>query len=801
MWRTTAPWHTALRALARQAKLAQYQEHMTETTTSTTTTSRQQSSNDRAARAFAWLARIPWVRYPEFWAIVLVAALLRLWLLDYSQWLDDQAQLLTLARDAWLHGALPITGIRSSIGTLNPPLSVYILMPFFLLTKSPLPALIGLALWNIFGVALCYIFALRYFSRRAAFCSALVFACCGAAINYSRFIWQQNYLPPLLLLWAFTLYAGVVRGRRNWLALHLLLLVMIISLHPTGLTLLAVTVVALLIAPHWPTRRDALLGIGLVVVLLLPTILWELTSGFSDVQLVRQFSQQPPVVDFDVFHAIYHLLGAPAYPGPGTNTPYPAILDTALYARIGGLNVAIQNVAMALYIVSYLALAVLTLAPLRRVRVGTESAATGWRRVWEWLLALRTALQGDARWRGYLLLWVWLTIPPLTMLRHGKTVQPHYLFILYPAFFLSIGVAVDAIIREGPRVLAALRIHTRQTQAHGQARAQRIIVGGALAVVLLVALGQGAQSALFIAALGGNQVSTVNFGYPLNQLLSADSTLATIQRAQHADGIIVSMPSHYTASALDSTLIREEADRTGVTGDCLALPSAQADPTLVVSTRAASPQARLLATLPNATHVDVIAMPGDEPLVVYRLSGATPLLPDERALQSATWQDGNGDTLRLVAGARPNSGVIRLRWVVEAAASVPADMSVTPQFEMRVEPQATAQSGAPTSAPVARATCQPTQLQPGETLFTWVSTAWSANGTSLTAIAPPLPTTPLALSVLHGTLALWQKQIGPLRVLSAAPSGGPLAPMTTSSTSGANGDYPLPITLTGSDAP
>ncbi|HEX5547062.1 MAG TPA: glycosyltransferase family 39 protein [Ktedonobacterales bacterium] len=772
---------------------------MTKDITSAKDTSPLEQSSDAKARARSWLARIPWVRYPEFWAIVLVAALLRLWFLDHSQWLDDQAQLLTLARDAWLHGALPITGIRSSIGTLNPPLSVYILMPFFLFTKSPLPALIGLALWNIFGVALCYIFALRFFSRRAAFCSALVFACCGAAINYSRFIWQQNYLPPLLLLWAFTLYAGVVRGRRNWLALHLLLLVMIISLHPTGLTLLAVTVVALLIAPHWPTRRDALLGVGLVVLLLLPTILWELTSGFSDAQLLRQFSQQPPVVNFDVFHAIYHLLGAPAYPGPGTNTPYPAILDTALYARIDGLNVAIQNVTMALYIVCYLALTVLTLAPLRRVRVA--SSAAGWRRVWGWLLALRTALQADARWRSYLLLWVWLTIPPLTMLRHGKTVQPHYLFILYPAFFLSIGVAVDAIIREGPRVLAALRIHARQTQA----QLQRIIVGGALAVVLLVALGQGAQSALFIAALGSNQVSTVNFGYPLNQLLSADSALAAIQREQHAGGIIVSMPSRYTASALDSTLIREEADRTGVTGDCLALPGSQAEPTLVVSTRAASPQARLLATLPNATRVQDIAMPGDEPLVVYRLSGPTPLLPDERALPSVTWHSGDGSALQLVAGARIAPGVIRLRWVVEQW-TVPhdvnsADMSATPQFEMQVRAQTAAKADAPTSAPVARATCQPSRLQVGETLFTWISTAWSANGTSLTAVAPPLPTTPLALSVLHGTLALWQKQIGPLRVLSAAPSGIPLAPMTTTSANGANGSYPLPITLTGSAAP
>ncbi len=315
--------------------------------------------------------------------------------------------------------------------------------------------------------------------------------------------------------------------------------------------------------------------------------------------------------------------------------------------------------------------------------------------------------------------------------------------------------------------------------------------------MLLVALGQGAQSALFIAAVGGNQVSTVNFGYPLNQLLAADSALATIQREQHAGSIVVSMPSRYTASAMDSTLIREEADRTGVTGDCLALPDAQAGPTLVVSTRAASPQGQLLATLPNATHVQDIAMPGDEPLVIYRLSGPTPLLSDERALPSVTWQDGSGDTLRLVAGARVAPGVIRLRWVV-GQWTIPHDVNgedttAMPQFEIQL--RRAGQGNAQANAPVARATCQPTRLQPGETLFTWVSTAWSANGTSLTAVAPPLPASPLTLSALHGdAVRSGRVGLGRCGYSRRRRWGGPLTPMSTTS---ANGVYQLPDALTG----
>lgn len=779
-------------------------ERMTEGTTSAADARRtgssrraERSSDETPSTVTRPSARFAWARYPEFWIILLIAALLRLWHLDHSQWLDDQAQLLTLARDAWLHGALPITGIRSSINTLNPPLSVYILMPFFLFTKNPLPALIGLALWNIFGVALCYLFALRFFTRRAAFCAALVFACCGAAINYSRFIWQQNYLPPLLLLWAFTLYAGVVRGRRNWLALHLLLLVMIISLHPTGLTLLAVTVVALLIAPQWPTRRDALIGVGLVALLALPTILWEMASHFSDVQLLRQFTQQPSVFNFDVVHAFTHLIGAPAYPDPGRNTPYPAVLDTALFARIGGLNRIIQDGAVLLYLVCYLVLTVLTLAPLRRVHM---PMATGWRRVWGWLVTLRLALQTDARWRSYLLLWVWLTVPPLTMLRHSKPVQPHYLFILYPALFLSVGVAVDALIREAPRLLAALRAHLPiqpRIQLRIQLRqAQRIVTWGAFAAVLLVALGQATQAALFIAAVGGDQVNTVDFGYPLNQLLAADSALTTIQRDQHARGVVVSMPSQYTASAITSTLIRENNDRIGVTGDCLVLPASGTDPALVVSTQSASPQARLLATLPNASHLQDYLMPGNEPLTLYRISGQTPLLPDERALPSATWQSGDGAALRLVAGAHTAPGVIRLRWVVDHAATTAgaADTSDTPLYEI----QAQTTTGNNESTPIARATCQPTSLQPGDIIFTWVTTVWSATGTDFTAVAPALPGGPLTLTVMHGAQGLWQGRIGPLPVLAGAPGGAPLTPMTMSS---AGGVYRLPLILTGTGTP
>ena len=50
--------------------------------------------------------------------VVALAAFLRLWHIDLTTFLHDQVSADSVARGAWLHGALPITGIPSSLGPL-----------------------------------------------------------------------------------------------------------------------------------------------------------------------------------------------------------------------------------------------------------------------------------------------------------------------------------------------------------------------------------------------------------------------------------------------------------------------------------------------------------------------------------------------------------------------------------------------------------------------------------------------------------------------------------------------------------
>jgi len=82
------------------------------------------------------VARWPWLRHWELW--LALGTLLRVWRLDLTQFLDDQTGLMVLARQGILRHALPITGIPSSIQALNPPLSIYLLMPFTAFSANPL---------------------------------------------------------------------------------------------------------------------------------------------------------------------------------------------------------------------------------------------------------------------------------------------------------------------------------------------------------------------------------------------------------------------------------------------------------------------------------------------------------------------------------------------------------------------------------------------------------------------------------------------------------------------------------------
>ena len=708
-----------------------------------------------------YLTRFAWLGYPDFWLVILLAAFLRLWHIDLTQFLDDQAQLMSMARDAWLHGALPVTGIPSSIGTLNPPLSIYLLMPFTIFGKDPLPAAISIALWNVLGVALCYIFAYRYFGRIVAASGALLFASCGAAVSYSRFIWQQNYLPPVLALWALTLYLGCVNGRRGWFAPHVALLAVAIMLHPTAALLLPVTLVGFALTPRpaMPSRREWAITVGLLALLLAPMALWEALSGWSDIHLFAHYLRRGSVFNLDVFGFLAAALGAPDAGSLGTRT---------LYAQNGGWFGVVNAVA----VVCFVAGMVVLTARLLRVgvfvwRTGRATAPGGTARLRAGSLAVWRGLRAEPAWRAHLLLWLWIVVPLVLLLRHNSDLHEHYLLALYPVIFIAGGFAVQAAFRAVGRLTAGTRV------------LHRVAPATILALLGVLLLAQSAQSALYPATLASGAFSafpTGGYGYPLAEMQQLDGALATLQAEQNAHATFISLSQSYRVQpALDYLMVGEQPDRVGFNPNCLVLPAPDEAPALVVATQPAGLANAMIGSLPELKLVANLAMSGSDDVAVYLMQGKLPSLLGERALTPVSFTDAAGNGLRLDTMALQPDGLMRLRWTVLGSAT---SAQGTPWY--RITPQAGTSAGATHALNISD--CDPTRWHAGETVFTWVAVG---DATAQT----------LLLQVRGGMRSPISASVGPVRLLSGSASNSSLRLLRPSSgTTTPDGALAIPLT-------
>lgn len=713
-----------------------------------------------------------WPRHPEFWFAVALGALLRLWALSSTHFLFDQATLMTLARDGVMEHLIPVTGLSSSIFTLNPPINVYLLLPFAVFGTNPLPAVAALALWNVLGVALCYVFALRYFGRRAAAIGSLLFAVGPTAVEYSRFLWPQNYLPPLVTLFAIVVFLGCVRGRRGMLAPAVLLLALGALLHPTVLLLAPALLVGVLLAPHRPRWYEYALSAAIVAVLLVPTIIWELVSGWSDLHLLATYSSGHAKIDPEVFFRLYEALGAPGLTQSGSiphAAPHslagvlqllaapvtnPSLGAASPSAALAPLSVAAGLAAMLLFAVGWLALTASVFAPawrLWREPAGTGERTGGLARLGAWAMAVWRGLRADAGWRAYLLLWLLVTTPLAALIRHSSPIFTHYLIVLYPFAFLTMALGVVALARAARKLAAQLA-----ARLHAGGRAAPIASAVVLALVAALVLAQATQALLYTVSIATGQFDAriAGYGYPLGALQGADARLSALQQQAGARLVFIA-ESLDESVAMDYTLVREHRNRVGFVDECLVLPPADSGPALVVAA-SDSLDGRALATLPNATLLAAIPMAGSAPLDVYRVApAASRVYPGETPLAPVRFQDASGAGLRLDGGMIDGQRV-RLRWT-SLATTPPGAAPLT----LRVVAHAVSATGQ--VSPVGTFNdCAPSRWQAGDTVFTWLPrpASWSA---------PPTSTAPatLLIQVVRFTTTYVMPTFGPFHLLAS----------------------------------
>ncbi len=179
---------------------------------------------------------------PALALVLLVAAWLRLGEPGIVEFLHDEAMLSLLAQDLAEGRSFPLTGIPSSVGIPNPPISAYIMAIPFSLSPDPAVATLFVAALNVAGVGLLWLLARRWLGGRAALAAGLIYAANPWAVYYSRKIWAQDFQTPFLLLALLLGLRGFVEGKRWAQALFLPALFIALQIHFAAWALLPLAV-------------------------------------------------------------------------------------------------------------------------------------------------------------------------------------------------------------------------------------------------------------------------------------------------------------------------------------------------------------------------------------------------------------------------------------------------------------------------------------------------------------------------------------------------------------------------------
>lgn len=499
-----------------------------------------------------------WWRAWEIYPLLLVATLLRLYQLTWTEFDADQAALASLPRMALAHGLLPGTGAFASIGLANPPGYVYLFLPIAAVTASPLVDALLTALLNVLAVLLTYLFVRRYYGRLAGTCSAVLFAAAYQSVLYSRFLWQPNLLPFFTLLFMIALFRGVVERRTGWLAAALPLWGFLLQLHLLTLYLAVPLLLALALAYQTVRWRDVAVGLALFCLLFLTYLLWEAGVHFADLAILLNTWRQPAHLDGQALRFYLELvapapLAAPQSKLAWLNPLVPWERRGLVALLLGGLLLSLLGLIWG------------------RVRLMDEvrfpvparphrAARIWWRERWN-------ALACSPQRAGFVLLLAWQSAPVLLMTRHAVDLQFHYLLFLLPGPFILIGLLLAQLVA----------LVARLTFSKG--RLARLVVP-ALAV-MLAAVQVCSTGAWVLESSAGRIPHGVRFN-TLQDLQAALHQADTLAQARHIHHVYIDTDA-YTSDAFTYLAAQMQTPRTLFNGThCLLLPSPVQGPALLL---------------------------------------------------------------------------------------------------------------------------------------------------------------------------------------------------------------------------
>jgi hypothetical protein len=617
-----------------------------------------------------------WFLCWEFYAVLALALFLRLFRIDTTEFDFDQADLFRYAHDAVAYGLWPLTSNTASINVLHDAIFEYLMLPVAAISANPLGGAILVALFSATASALSYLFARRYFGGRfAGAVVGLLTATVYVTLKYSRSIWQPNPLPFFMILFLFAIYRGGVERRQGWLLPAAATFAVIYQLHPSAaLAMVALIALTLVMAPRTVRWRDIPLSIGAVILLFLPTIVWNVLSNFSEVKGLLGFSDQVPKIDA-VALVDYQQLFISA-----------KIFHPRWMTALDGL--------MLVLVLAGLVTAVLLLFFPRRVNVEIyEQVRETHNRILRWWRALCLSPERSA----LLLLLVWQILPFATLLRHSVPLHMQYFLQFLPGPFIFVALFLNQLLDLARRLRPTFWLLAR--------------IALVSLVVVLVAGEFSSATAYLLKMTGGNYndrtVQAIPYTNDLNSLLNAFHETDELAQTHHLSHIYITMDNN-TQSTMSYLAEQMQTPTTVVgNGNCIILPSTNAGPAAYLVGPYADLNNALLNQFANVTLVDQPKRLGGSPFRLYIVTPKSVSAPASTASKSDQLQLLDSKTQIVQSGGDTPTTGIATRWTIMQNAPVQARTFY--HYDLRAVP-----AGAGKGISVS---CQATSLRMGDQLI------------------------------------------------------------------------------------
>jgi len=227
-----------------------------------------------------------------FIAVLVLAFILRVYRLsDLTTFGGDQGQDFLVVKDMVLYQKWTLLGIKTSgYSFFQGPVYLYMIYPFFLLFNlNPIAGAISAVFYSMVSIIVLYILGIKFFTKRVAIISSLLYAVSGELIIFGNTPLYQHFLPLFIII---SLYLFLIEKKNILIYILLGFSVGIgIELHLLNITLVLAIFIYLFIYER-KNLKSLLNYIFGIILGVSPTIAFELRHDLLNTKYLLSYQPQ-----------------------------------------------------------------------------------------------------------------------------------------------------------------------------------------------------------------------------------------------------------------------------------------------------------------------------------------------------------------------------------------------------------------------------------------------------------------------------------------------------------------------------